>query len=89
MMWLLPISGTLSSFLHSLAHCLVTTLAFLLFWEQVKFVSASGLLHLQFFLPGVIIFLIFPQSAPTHLSNHSCNIISLRIILRLLHLNLK
>lgn len=69
MIWLLPVSGTLSSILHPLAHGLVTTLAFLLFQEHVEFVSASGLLHLHFSLPGVVFFLIFPQSVPTHPSN--------------------
>lgn len=73
-----------------LAHCLGMTLAFLLFWEQVKFASASGLLHLHwlFFLPGVLFFWI-SESAPTHPLNHSFSIVCLKGFLRLLNLNLK
>ena len=37
-----------------LAHSVVISLAFLLSWEHVKFISASGLLHVEFFLPGML-----------------------------------
>lgn len=71
-----------------LPHC-TDYIGFLAVLGAVKFASASGLLHLQFFLPGVFSSLILPWSAPTRPSKLSFNLISLRDYLRPLYLNLK